>query len=995
MIKKFNFFFIFFITIQFSAQTNQHILNSSDGSLLKDIVYYCTGETFNLNVNAQATSTGDYSVSKDVSSKFGFNAGTNNITFSNTGSNFNKFSTPIPIGFSFSFYGQTYTHVVVGNNGRLVFTDSPELNNLSDNSVYIDRTFAGDPLFSPVHSILPSSNYNKVYVADGNKTLNLAQIFFAYTDLYKSTTTATEYKYRTGTFDGVDGLLISYEKEIQNGSGGFSGTFFYSYVLLLKDGRIVIYVNNKTEDRYNALLGIQNETATKFKVAGPHSTVGYDYNNGKWKSEGVAWVFTPNQNLTPKVDWFVDGLQKSSGTSFTYNPVNAQEKLSVDIKYFDDANLQVGNTETSSSIFKQIKLPVITKTVDNCNVLIKITDDTYDSSLKYVWYKVGVSTPLYTDSRKEIYLSRVTDAAGDFYVKVLKPDGTFCSVSESNIINFSKEKLPQPLNFNTPTVCDNSTNPAQSKTVNLYQLIYPKYDPASGLEPYNVYFYEGSSNILVTNPENYVLNANSIGSLSFAVKDANDNFSCITGGSPVYFISVTDKITLTTCSSLPTYNLKNTFEKGFPSYYKFTYTYSDGTSAGDGTSVDVTKTVNVTTSFTGATCSANTEIKFISGTQIVAPKVPVQERCAASRNSIINWFDLAFVRNILDPTNQYDVKFYRKSDNSELSVDNNDGSQLSGTDFWTGRTGDYLIYAKLFNKNDSSCFGQSDDIILRVYFKPRVNTNPIVLTNCTGNSLFNLNQNVSDLTDAPSTINPKIEYYSENNVLLISSQITTYDASLLGLKPYIKITYNVACSDIVRFDLQYNPKPASKINQIAVCDETIYSADQFKNFVIDNNSQYIFFEKDGVTPLRASFSLSNLPLLVEFYVKNNTTGCISDLQTVTFVKGSTSALLKLQTDYEICDATPDQFDGKTIFNLDSKKSDYTNVSGAIFKYFKDEARTQEITNPTNYTNDTPFNQTIYLKITVPGFIDYPFLIITCNISNYKPFKEAISKISSI
>ena len=154
-------------------------------------------------------------------------------------------------------------------------------------------------------SVLASTDYNKVFKNNPNQELNLAQIFFGYTDLVpKSVNSGVTYLYKNVSVGGVNALLVSFQNMIRtNGTGSISSTSYESYILLLQDGRIIINVNNKSENSYRAILGIQNDDATKFKVP-DHSSAGSDYNNGFWKSEGVAWIFTPNQNLTPKFKWY-------------------------------------------------------------------------------------------------------------------------------------------------------------------------------------------------------------------------------------------------------------------------------------------------------------------------------------------------------------------------------------------------------------------------------------------------------------------------------------------------------------------------------------------------------------------------------------------------------------------------------------------------------------------------------------------------------------------
>ncbi|MEC5156232.1 gliding motility-associated C-terminal domain-containing protein [Chryseobacterium sp. MP_3.2] len=936
------------------------LFNPADNSVYPSQLYFCPGETFNLKVDAVATSTGDYSITRGSAAAFPLGAGSTPIVFPFTGKD--KFSDSFNIGFNFSFYGKTYSKVVAGSNGRLVFTNDPLLESLRDNTIFVDRTFSGIAGYN-TYSQLPSGDYNRIYKIADPQQLNFSSIFFGYTDLIPaSQNSSVTYSYKNVMVGTSNALLVSYQNQIRtNGLGGISGTSYVSNILMVEDGRIIIYVNNKTEDNYNAILGLQNEDASKFKVP-PHSNTIYNYNNGPWKSEGVAWIFTPNQNLTPKFKWIRNGTQLAETTNTLNNfAPNDSDVLKVEVTYLDSSGIQVGAVVSDQVTFNKVKTPVISKQVDNCQVILKIDNASYDPLLKYEWYQVG--NPAIKSTAQELYLSRVTDAPGRFFVKVKKPDESSCAIgSTSNELEYLKEKLPAPLNFNPAVVCDNSTIPAATKVVNLYQLIYPKYDPASGLEKYNVYFYEGSANTLVTNPENYVVNANQIANLSFAVKDENDNLSCITGGSPVYFISVTDKINLTTCSNQPTYDLKTTFEQQFPAYYIFTYTYSDGTSAGNGSAVDVTKTVNIKTTFLGASCSTTTKVTFTPGANISVPQIPVQERCAGADNNA-NRFDFNYLKSILDPANQYDVKFFNKSDNSEIIVSSGPGPNLNVAGyFWTSIIGDYLVYAKLISKINPTCFSNSNDIVLRVYRKPNIIAqNPVTLKNCQGNSIFNLTKDVAALTDAQPPVNVVLEYYSSNGTLLTPSQITNYDSNLLGQNPYIKVVYNTTCSDIVNFDLGFYPKPAATTSQILICAETSYSLQNFQNAVVTNSAQYTFTDLNG-NALPANFDVTSLPKTVQFLVKDKTTLCNSDPQSVTFVKGGNSILLQNEINYSICDT---DFDGKTSFNLDSQKSDFSSDPNAVFEYFKEAAFTQTI-SPI-YSNEIPFAQTIYIRITAPNF----------------------------
>ena len=281
MRKFYQFLLSFFIISGFAQSVN--LYNPANNSVYPSQLYFCGAESFNLKVDATATSTGDYAITKGLATNYGLSAGSIPITFPGTGAD--KFSDAFPIGFDFSFYGKTYKKIVAGSNGRLVFTNDPELDNLKNTTTYTDRTFSGIAGYN-TYSKLPSKDYNKVYKTNPTQELNLSHIFFGYTDLVpKSKNGSVTYLYKNVVLAGVNGLMVSFQNQIRtNGLGGDSSTSYYSYILLLEDGRIIMSVYNKSETTYNAILGIQNDDASKFKVP-THSNNAYDYNNGPWNSE--------------------------------------------------------------------------------------------------------------------------------------------------------------------------------------------------------------------------------------------------------------------------------------------------------------------------------------------------------------------------------------------------------------------------------------------------------------------------------------------------------------------------------------------------------------------------------------------------------------------------------------------------------------------------------------------------------------------------------------
>lgn len=874
-------FFLFFIN-GFAQSVN--LYHPTTNVPYPDQQYFCTGEKFNLKVDAVATSTGDYSISPVT----GFNlpAASINVPFSNKVGN-NHFSNPISIPFTFDFYGKQYNRLVVGSNGRLLFGLGADFENLHTNR-FVDKMHSGNDASSS-NIKLPNVAYNQIDSNDFTRALNFAQIFFGFTDLgYYNSDYYNKLTYGLITYLGKKGLLINFNQVSERTvSGGYSSTIT-SQLLILEDSTILIKVI-KENATGNAILGIQNETGSMARWP-VHSESTSPFNNGKWSSDPIpkTWLFTPNQNLIPKFKWFRNTvLLSETGNTLSGFIPNDNDVLKVEVTYHDASGAQVGPMVSDQVTFTKVNTPVITKRVDNCQVIMQISN--YDPALKYEWYRVG--NPTSFSSNQDISLSRSTDAPGKFYVKVKKTDGTICSSgSESNQLEYLSEKLPEPINVNPAVVCDNSSVPAATKVVNLYQLIYPKYDPDSGLVKYNVYFYEGSTTTPIANPENYVVNANQIANLRFKVNDEHDNQSCLDGGSPVYFISVINAVNISTCSTQPFFNLKSVFESNFPSYYTYTYTYDDdGTSAGDGTAVDITRKVNIKTTFLGASCSTNTLVTFTSGPAITVPPVPIQERCAGADNNT-NRFDFNAIKYILDPTDQFDIKFYKKSDNTEIIQGASGGANLN-TDgyFWSATTGDYVVYAKAFNRVDPTCYTVSDDIVLRVYLKPAKSNSADSFLNKIACGISSIDLTINDVFDVIENkrnfddINqiPTMRYFDGSGVELAGTEITSYPISR-GI-PYLEIQ-NGTCLPPLRlnFNIVSQPFPLMNPAEETLCDDKDsnsdgkvsinIAADNFKQKFTSNISNATFKFYDGATLIYTS---TNTGDTFNYSVSNNKTITVS------------------------------------------------------------------------------------------------------------------------
>lgn len=945
LMKKF-YFLVFFCLFSLGYGQSVQLYNPTTNVVYENEQYFCAGEKFNLKVDAVSSSTGDYAMTSVSAGDYGLSAGSIPINFSSSGSN--KFSESFPIGFNFSFYGKTYSKVVMGSNGRLVFTNDPELENLKNNTVYTDRTFSGVTGYNN-YTQLPSTDYNKVFSSNQTQELNLAQIFFGYTDLVpRSVNGSVVYLYKNVMVAGVKGLMVSFQNQIRtDGLGGISSASYNSYILLLEDGRVIIYVNNKSEVNYKAILGMQNDDASKFKVP-QHSNNAYNYNNGPWNSEGKAWLFTPNQNLTPVFKWTNNGtpVGTNSDTLNNFSP-NDNDVLKIEVSYIDpDTGAQIG-----ASVFDQVKFKTITKPVissnssGGCVTGVSMTVPN-DPNLNFEWFLVGNTTVLGNGN------SYYATQTGSYFVRASRKTLPVCSVdSDPKSINLNSTIPPFNANNVSLNYCD--TTGATSKRINLYDY----YPPGSN---YTLQFIDGVTQ--VADPTNFIIYANTIRTVGIYANDpVSDctvlrNFDLRFDSLPAAVNNLVKRFCFGATSVDVSQYLQDLAGAQF-SIFEYQYS-TDGTTFSTNAVINPKLNPKVWVKISpknpvGNSCVTVSTINFTEDAKVIAntPTTQLPPQCASASET----FDLASLIPEINSDPNVTVTFHNSLPEAENGTNAVAYNFRSGLNYTT-------LYIRVVNNVTGCVSPDHPDITLLVYRKPNLLINSIPKANCTGNPIFNLTQNASSLTNAEPPITIVLEYYTSNGTLLTGSQITNYNADTFGLNPYIKVVYNVTCSDIIPFNLSYTPKPEATSNQILICSETTYSLQDFQNTVISNSSNYTFTDDLG-NPLPANFDVSVLPKTVKFLIKDKTTGCLSDVQTLTFVRGGNSVLLNNETNYVLCDT---DFDGKTAFQLNSKEGDFiSNTSSATFEYFKDTNLTQSINS--DYTNETAFAQTVYVRITISGF----------------------------
>lgn len=924
--KKISLLFIFFYSVIFWAQsTNKHIKNDS-GTLLPDVVDYCAGSSFNLKVDATATATGDYEITRVDPLGYQLSAGSNQIVFDNTaGGNQDKFSESIDIGFPFSFYGKEYSKVSVGIHGRLVFNDDV-VSLLKDKTLYTDRRAS-----TPLHT----SDFNKVFLSDANAEVPLGQIFFGYTHLNTNSTIATDRTYKRVQVGGVRGLMIYFKEAVFHDYNGR----FNSCVLLLEDGRIVIYVDGKQRNNLPAILGIQNETATQSKVP-THNTNGSDYNNGNWRSEGVAFLFTPNQNLTPEVKWLVNGVEKHIGTSYNYTPSGTSETLKAVITFKDDAGAVV-KTEESTVDFTPIEQPQVVKTeAANCGepAVLKITN--YNPRLSYEWFSTANSSVVLGTGE-----TFNATASGTYRVR----DISCNKASEDVSVNIDSPIPPFGyINDHIFSLCE--TNP--TKVVNLLNLLNYPLDATQ----YTVKFYENG--VEISDYSNYTLNSGDSKNITVKVETlAGVTPSCsATLNFTVKYQAFPAQTSLDSrllCVGTSQYTVGD-FKADHSEFSAFDITFwNNGHPLGEMVNPSELSAVKVRVVKDGFTCQFDYDLNFKFHPSVIAnsPTTIFPKKCESNPT-----FDFSILKSEINNSTEVEITFHKTMEDARNGTNAVDGS----TPFPVGIS---PVYIRVRNINTGCLATDIPSFEVEVFAKPQLKATSISMAQCAGET-FNLTQSITDLFSAQ---NPNIQYerryFSENGVELSSAEVLSYTPNTLGFKPYIEISYDGQCADRVVFDLKYNALPTSSISEISVCDEKTYSLNDFKNKVVSNPVDYEFLNSDG-SEMTASFDLSSLPKTVQFYLKRKDTGCRSELLTVTFKQLSPLPLDNNNVSIENCDTEGDRFDGIALFDLTTIQSEISTNSGAKFTFYTDAARTQVIATPNAFSSA---DATVYVKVEASGY----------------------------
>lgn len=242
---------------------------------------------------------------------------------------------------------------------------------------------------------------------------------------------------------------------------------------------------------------------------------------------------------------------------------------------------------------------------------------------------------------------------------------------------------------------------------------------------------------------------------------------------------------------------------------------------------------------------------------------------------------------------------------------------------------------------------------------------------------FNLQSLSSIILDGQNPTNININYYrNENDALTEKSPLPSlyYNTTPFNEEVFVRIedNFNPDCKTITSLNLIVNPNPDAFNHIILQCDEdgiadgiTLFNLNEAQTILagnIPNRSTKFYLDNNRTQEIDGnSFANTANPQTIYVNVINDETGCIntSELTLEVSLTDSNNAILT------VCDDDGLE-DGFYEFNLSNADNDITNglPTGLNISYFEtyNDALLEINKLPINYTNKTPYNQTIFARV---------------------------------
>ncbi len=319
------------------------------------------------------------------------------------------------------------------------------------------------------------------------------------------------------------------------------------------------------------------------------------------------------------------------------------------------------------------------------------------------------------------------------------------------------------------------------------------------------------------------------------------------------------------------------------------------------------------------------------------------------------------------------------------------GTPLNATDLLTSATNYYAT------QTINGCESPSRLAVNVLVFETVIpSTTNILLEECDNSSdgddtngftFFDLTSKEIELLNGKNLLDFTIKYFKEDTYL-ISSEITDpsnfQNTSINGQTVYARIFNNLdtTCFTDTSFEIQVNTLPVIQSTIVFKnCDEdgtsdgfTDFNLEEADPFITNNNQDIVTYyltyaeaDNSSSTALSSPFNNQDAVNNEVFARVENSFGC-HRVATVNLDVSATKLPAGFNYQMESCDQD-DIIDGKAVFNLTEATQYYINTlppQNLSVHYYRNlldaQLEQNEILTPTNYENEIPFSQTLYVRV---------------------------------
>lgn len=299
-----------------------------------------------------------------------------------------KFSTSIPLGFNFCFFGNTYTQLVISANGQLTFNTSYAGNNCS---------FATQQPLPYYNSEFPDNS-----------------LFVPFVDFNISLGGSISY--------GTEGIAPFRKFIVRYDSipyfGGFCnlGNANFQCVLNETFNTIDVFIGNKNSCNSNPFNWLNYATIGIQSIGAVQSVTVPGHNASIWTANNEGWEFFPNGGNAAHTNWFdINMVMLASNTdSFLYCSYQFPQTIVAQTTY-ECVNLTFSDTLTLVKVLPQITS--ITTSPTSCKNMVDggVTVNAL-SSYPPIQYNLGIlfsnTTGVFTNVPYGNQQLTITDALG-------------------------------------------------------------------------------------------------------------------------------------------------------------------------------------------------------------------------------------------------------------------------------------------------------------------------------------------------------------------------------------------------------------------------------------------------------------------------------------------------------------------------------------------------------------------------------------------------------